>query len=289
MFVIGIIIAAMSAASWAIGTILFERIGSRIQASAITFFKSLFSLILMALLMSVFGWEIPSGHNILLLALSGIVGISIGDTLFFRSLQFLGAKIQVLYFIMGQVVTILLSYLVLGEILTVAQYVGSLVILFGVLLVIVGKQDDHPNKLRGVLEGFLAMLCYSFSIIVIKQVVDEMSAVTVTFYRMLFSAVFVLIGGLVGGQLREWGASFWKRDVAGLFLLNVVIVTYGGFLLSVLALKYIDVAIASIIFTTEPIFTFVFVYLLNHEKPTRREVIGAVVALSGMLLMILYQ
>lgn len=289
MFVIGIFIAAMSAASWAMGTILFERIGAKMAAASLTFFKSLFSLCFMALLMTVFGWEIPSGRQLFLLALSGIVGISIGDTLFFDSLQCLGAKVQILYFIMGQVVTIFLSYLILGEVLTVVQYIGSIIILAGVLTVIVGKQDEHPNKLKGVIEGFLSMVCYSISIIVVKHVVDEVSAVTVTFYRMMFSAVFVLVGGFVGGHLREWAKPLRDTKLLALFLVNVVIVTYGGFLMSVLALKYLDVAIASIIATTEPVFGFVFVYLLYKDKPRVREVAGAVVALCGVFLMILCQ
>ena len=287
MFAIGLIIATLSAASWAMGTILFEKIGHSMSAAAITFFKSLLSLLLMALLMTLSGWVLPSGRDLLLLATSGIVGISVGDTLFFNSLQCLGARMQVLYFILGQVVTIVLSFLILGEVLTPVQYIGSVVILSGVMLVIAGKQDDHPNKMRGVVEGLLAMVCYSISVIIIKQTVEHLSAVSVTFYRMLFSTLFVLVGGLLGGQMAKWAKPLKNKKTAALFLVNVTIVTYGGFLLSVLALKYIDVAIASVVATTETVFTFVFAYLVNGERPKRRELAGAAIAISGMLVMIL--
>lgn len=289
MFTIGVLIAVLSAASWAMGTIIFEKIGKVMPAAGITFFKSAMSVVLMAALMLVFGFEIPTGRQLLLLAISGVIGISVGDTLFFRSLQNLGVKMQVLYFILGQVLTVFLSYLFLGEILTLLQYIGAFIVIIGVLLVIFNKSDNRPNKVRGIIEGFLAMLCYSISIIVIKSVVEDVSAVTATFYRMLFSVVFVLIGGLFSKQIKTWATPLKKRKTLGLFVLNAAIVTYGGFLLSVLALKYIDVSVASILSTTEPLFALLFAFLINRDKPTRRELLGAAITFIGVLIMIIFQ
>lgn len=289
MFTIGVLIAVLSAASWAMGTILFEKIGKVMPAAGITFFKSAMSVVLMAALMLVFGFEIPTGRQLLLLAISGVIGISVGDTLFFRSLQNLGVKMQVLYFILGQVLTVFLSYLFLGEILTLLQYIGAFIVIIGVLLVIFNKSDNRPNKVRGIIEGFLAMLCYSISIIIIKSVLEDVSAVTATFYRMLFSVVFVLVGGLFGKQIKNWAAPLKQRKTLGLFVLNAAIVTYGGFLMSVLALKYVDVSVASILSTTEPLFTLLFAFLINRDKPTKRELLGAAITFVGVLLMVIFQ
>ena len=289
MFIIGVLIAILSAASWAMGTIIFDKIGKKMPAEGITFFKSAMSVLLMAALMLVFGFEVPTGRQLLFLALSGLIGISVGDTLFFRSLQHLGVKMQVLYFILGQVLTVFLSYLFLGEILTLLQYIGAFVVIVGVLLVIFDKQDNRPNKFKGIVEGLLAMICYSVSIILIKSVLDDVSAVTATFYRMLFSVVFVLIGGLFGKKVKVWAEPLKQRNTLALFAVNAVIVTYGGFLMSVLALKYIDVSIASILSTTEPLFTLLFAFLINKDKPTKRELIGAAVTFIGVLMMIVFQ
>lgn len=289
MFTLGILISLLSACSWAIGTILFERLGKVMTAAAITFFKSLVSVLLMAVLMAIFGFCLPTGRQLLLLAASGIIGISIGDTLFFNSLQYLGAKMQVLYFILGQVVTVSLSFLLLGEMLTLLQVIGAIIIVTGVLIVITDKQNDRPNKTKGVIFGFLAMLCYSISIIIMKYVIGEMSAVSATFYRMLFSVIFILIGGLFSRKIPLWTQPLKKTKTLSLFLLNVTIVSYGGFLLSVLALKFIDVSIASILSTTEPIFTLVFAYLINRDKPTKKEIAGAAITFVGVMMMILSQ
>ena len=83
---IGIAAALGSAASWACATVVFDRLGKLMPAAGMTFFKGLFSQVLMVvLILCTGGFDHVSWHDFLFLALSGIVGISIGDTLFFRS------------------------------------------------------------------------------------------------------------------------------------------------------------------------------------------------------------
>lgn len=108
---IGIIAALLSAASWAVGTILFDKIGKCIPAAGMTFLKGLSSILFMSLLLCIYGLQHLSAEELLLLAASGLIGIAIGDTFFFKSLQYLGAKMQVIYFMLGQVLTAFLSYL----------------------------------------------------------------------------------------------------------------------------------------------------------------------------------
>lgn len=91
----GILSALLSACSWAFGTITFERIGKVVPFVGITFLKGVFSIVLMILLLVVTGGLYPIGwREFSFLAISGIVGITIGDSLFFKSLQDLGAKLK---------------------------------------------------------------------------------------------------------------------------------------------------------------------------------------------------
>lgn len=285
---IGIIAALLSAASWAVGTILFDKIGKTIPAAGMTFLKGLFSILFMSLLLCIYGLQHLCTEELLLLAASGLIGIAIGDTFFFKSLQYLGAKMQVIYFMLGQVLTAFLSYLFLGEILSLVIYVGGLLVLIGVIMVIVGKQENHTNKIRGIIGGIMAMLCYSISPIILKGVITDISAVTATFYRMLFGTIFVLFGGAFSKSVKNWFAPLKDMRVLRLFLLNVMIVTYGGFLLSIVAIKYVDVALASVLATTEPIFVLLLSYILYKEKATWREILGTIITLSGVLIIIFH-
>lgn len=285
---IGILAALGSAASWAFATVVFDRLGKVIPAAGMTFFKGLFSLILMVVLIAVTGGFDPlSLHDFLFLALSGILGISIGDTLFFRSLQDLGAKVQVLYFMLGQVVTMALSFMLLGEVLSLQEYVGATILLAGIIVVTVGKQEDHPNKVRGIIGGFASILCFSLSSIMVKVSIGDVGVPTATFWRMLFSTVSIMCIGFTSRRLASWYAPLKEVKTLMLFLLNVVVITYGGFLLSMLAIKHVSVSLASILSTTEPVFVLMLAYLINKERATRREIVGVIITIAGLMLIIL--
>lgn len=287
MVYVGIIVALLSAASWAFATVVFDRIGKVVPYVGITFLKGIFSIILMIVLLIFTGglhdigiWEFS------FLALSGIIGISLGDSLFFKSLQDLGAKVQVIFFLLGQIFTMILSLFLLGELLSLEQYIGAVVLLTGIVIVIWGKQDNHPNKVRGIMCGLLSILCFSVSAIMVKMAIAEVEVITATFYRMLFGTIFTLGFGVVGKQLPSWIKPLKDKRLLILFILNVFVITYGGFLLSMVAIKLISVSLVSVLGTTEPVFVLLFAYLLNKEKIAKQEVIGTMITLIGLFIII---
>lgn len=287
MIYVGIIVALLSAASWAFATVVFDRIGKVVPYVGITFLKGIFSIILMIVLLIFTGglhdigiWEFS------FLALSGIIGISLGDSLFFKSLQDLGAKVQVIFFLLGQIFTMILSLLLLGELLSLEQYIGAVVLLTGIVIVIWGKQDNHPNKVRGIVCGLLSILCFSVSAIMVKMAIAEVEVITATFYRMLFGTIFTLGFGVVGKQLPSWIKPLKDKRLLILFILNVFVITYGGFLLSMVAIKLISVSLVSVLGTTEPVFVLLFAYLINKEKIAKQEIIGTMITLIGLFIII---
>ena len=287
MIYIGIIASLLSAASWAFGTVMFDRIGKVVPYIGITFLKGIFSIVLMTGL-SLFtgGLQSIGFKEFSFLILSGIIGISVGDSLFFKSLQDLGAKVQVVFFLLGQIFTMLLSLLLLGEVLTVSQYIGATILLIGIAIVIWRKQEKHPNKMRGIVCGLLSILCFSISIIMIKVSISEVEVITATFYRMVFGTVFTLGFGVAGKQVSSWVCPLKDIRLLWAFVLNVVVITYGGFLLSMVAIKHISVSLASVLSTTEPIFVLLFAFMINREKVNRQELIGTFLTLVGLYLII---
>lgn len=283
----GILSALLSACSWAFGTITFERIGKVVPFVGITFLKGVFSIVLMILLLVVTGGLYPIGWGeFSFLAISGIVGITIGDSLFFKSLQDLGAKTQVIFFLLGQILTMILSLLFLGELLSVEQYIGAFILLTGVIVTTWGTQTNHPNKIRGIIFGLASMTCFSVSAIMVKAAISDVPVITATFYRMVFGTIFTLGYGVASKNFSSWIRPLKDKKLLGLFVFNVIVITYGGFLLSMAAIKYISVSLASVLGATEPIFVLLLAFLLMREKVTKREVIGTIVTLVGLFLII---
>lgn len=284
---IGIIAALSSAASWAFGTVVFEKLGKVIPYAGITFLKGIFSLSLMLFIVLICGdFKSINLHDSLVLTASGIIGIAIGDSLFFKSLQDLGAKIQVLYFLLGQIVTMILSFLLLGDVLSISEYVGAIVLLIGIIIVTWGKQEDHPNKLRGIIGGFLSILCFSISTIMIKYTDEQIDIISASFYRMLAGTIIMTIIGTTGRRMGAWISPLKDRKILTLFLVNVLVITVGGFILSMYAIKTISVSLASVLSTTEPIFVILFAYLVNKETIKKKEIIGAIISIVGLLFIV---
>ena len=283
----GILSALLSACSWAFGTITFERIGKVVPFVGITFLKGVFSIMLMILLLVVTGGLYPIGwREFSFLALSGIVGITVGDSLFFKSLQDLGAKTQVIFFLLGQILTMILSLLFLGELLSFEQYIGAFILLTGVIVTTWGTQTNHPNKTRGIIFGLASMTCFSVSDIMVKAAISDVPVITATFYRMVFGTIFTLGYGVASKNFSSWIRPLKDKKLLGLFVFNVIVITYGGFLLSMAAIKYISVSLASVLGATEPIFVLLLAFLLMREKVTKRELIGTIVTLIGLFLII---
>lgn len=288
MELLGIIAAIVSAASWAFGTLTFDRIGRYIPPAGITFIKGSMSIVILSLL-TIFtnGFKSVNSVEFIYLAISGIIGIAVGDTLFFKSLSDLGPKIQVLYFMLGQVMTILLSFLFLGEVLSASEYIGAIILVFGVMIVMWGKTEQLPNKLRGIVLGFFAILCYSVSSVLIKYSIADFDVLSATLYRMFFGTICVLLIGVNSNKILVWIRPLKQIKLLVLFVFNVFVITLGGFFLSMFAIKYISVSLASVLSSTEPIFVLFFAYLINRDKTTRMELYGAFVAIVGLIIVLI--
>ncbi|GAH50516.1 unnamed protein product, partial [marine sediment metagenome] len=64
----------------------------------------------------------------------------------------------------------------------------------------------------------------------------------------------------------------------------VFIVVFGGFWLSLLALKYIDASIASTLNSTTPLFILPMVAIILKEKVSIQAILGAAIAVGGIAL-----
>jgi drug/metabolite transporter (DMT)-like permease len=79
---IGIAAALGSAASWAVGSVLFKMLGDKLQPISLTFAKGVAGAMMLGVALMFIGIRGIEYQSLLLLTLSGILGIAIGDTFF---------------------------------------------------------------------------------------------------------------------------------------------------------------------------------------------------------------
>jgi drug/metabolite transporter (DMT)-like permease len=295
MQAVGIAAALGSAASWALGAILFKRIGESMSPLAMTLAKAAVSVIFLGIALIFLGFTAITPRNLALLVASGIVGIAIGDTLFFAALQHLGPQTLVVLMMVGQVLTALLALVYLGERPSSRAWGGIACVIVGVTIVLWANLsgDRQRSRVRGIVLGLLSVVCMSVSVIMAKQGFGDSSVVQETMQetmqgtcvRMLAGALGIALYGLLTGRLCAWAAEGRDARLAGPFLFAVCVVTFGGFWLSLLAIRNVDIAIANTLNSLEPVFVLPLAAIFLKEKITPPQIIGTLTALVGVVVL----
>ncbi|MEA5390334.1 DMT family transporter [Cyanobium gracile UHCC 0139] len=284
---IGILAALGSAASWALGSILFKGLGAGVSSLAMTLGKGVLSVLLLSMAVLVTGTEPIAAKPALLLMLSGVVGIGLGDTFFFEALKALSAHAMVILLMLGQVLTAGLAILLLGEVPSTDQWIAMGLVVLGVGVVLSSQQagEAGSSRTRGVIFGLLAVFCMSLSLIIAKQGLDQVSALQATWIRMLSGSLCLVLLGLISQRLDTWIGPFRHRPYLARFLGSVMVVTFGGFWLSLVALKHLDVAVANTLTSTEPIFILPLAFYFLRERVSRLSLLGTGVSMTGIVLL----
>ena len=285
---IGISAALISAAAWALSAVLFKKIGESIPSLGLNLARGGLNLLLLIAPLMIIGIEEIDVNTFVLLGLSGLIGIALGDTFFFEALQRLGAQPMVLLSLLGQVLTVFFALIFLDEYLTINMSLGILLVLAGTFFVLYSKINDKKNKntLEGIIFGLLSVLCMSVSIIITKKGLASVSAIQAIFIRILWGTSGLLIGGLVTRQLGAWLSPLKKTGLMKKLFMAVSITLFGGFWLSHVALKYIDVSVANTLNSTAPLFAVPLAVIFLKEKVSAKAVIGTVISICGIILLI---
>ncbi len=297
---LGVASALGSAASWAVGAMLFDRIADRMQPVAMTLAKSALGVVLLGI--TVFAVEKFTreerpllqrvrGTNrvsLLMLAFSGVLGISVADTFFFEALHALSAHSVVLLMMVGFVLTPALAMIFLKEKSTLVRWLGIGLIVGGIVIVQFANVEklDLGLRVRGLVFGLLSVVSMSISFVIAKKALEPFSALQGTFIRMLFGSIGVFLVGLSSGSLGNWMAPFRDPGFVALFAAAVCVVTFGAFWLTHAAIKYLDLTIANTLMATEPVFVLIIGAVVFRRPVALVACLGTLVSLEGVVMLL---
>lgn len=287
---LGELFALLSAAAWAVGVILYRRLGDRLPPLTLNFLKNSLVLgMLLPTLVAFHGFDVPdfTAVEIGLALLSGIIGIGIADTLYFRALNQLGAgRMGVLGNAYSPFV-LLLGMAFLGERLVAQQWVGFALVSAGVLLASWPRATDGPSPAhawRGVAAGLAAVGLMAIAVILAKRVLEAQPLLWVTAIRMVGALAGMLAIALLRGEtdrLRPPHGLHWWPLLRAAFI--------GQFLAMLLWLagyKYTLASIAAVLNETASVFIIVLAAWWLKEPLTRRGIAGVVLTLAGVCCML---
>jgi len=289
---LGELLALLSALLWGFAVILFKKSGESRHPLSLNIFKNLLATIILiptiALFSEPFFPRLPMGHYARFI-LSGILGMAIGDTLFFASLNRIGATFSSIVSYMYSPALILLSFLFLKETLSLVQLIGVFLILAALLTTTRIEMPDNISRTRllsGIVLGVLSTLCTAIGVIIIKPLLATTSILWVTMFR-LFAALFGLLAiTLFLPERKVLISAVFTPKAIGYPVLGTIPGTYLALTAWLAGMKFTRVSIAAPLNQLSNIFTFILAALLLKEPVTPRKVVAILIAFLGALLVV---
>lgn len=292
---IGQACALSAAITWAVAVILFKQSGERVPPLPLNLFKCAVGLILLMITLAVLG-DGPAllarftTRDIVILLISGIIGIALADTLFFHSLNLIGVGLVSIVDCLYTPLIILFSYLMLSEELTRSDYLGTALIILAVFLS--SRHAPPAGRTRGqialgVLFGAFAMALMAFSIVFAKPVLEKFPLIWGTTLRLFAGTLALAALGLGSPRRKEYWAVFRPSPVWWIIVPASVLATYLSMVFWIAGFKYTEAAIAAVLNQTSIIFALILATIFLKEPFSTRKLAAVTLAAAGVVMVIL--
>lgn len=295
MVCLGEALSVGAALFWAVGVILFKKSGESMSPLGLNFFKNTFASILLIPTIPLLGgiyFPDQSLSDWMLLAVSGVLGIAIADTLIFYSLEKIGAALMAVVETCYAPIMITLSWIALSEDIGVGVLGGAGLIMLALFVGSATKPQagkERKDIVVGILAGVLGIFLMGIGIVMIKDVLNRSPLIWATSVRLVFGGLalvpMILVRPNRWALLRELKPSAtWKVAVPASF-----VGTYLAMLAWIGGMKYTDVSVASLLNQLSTIFIFILATVFLKEPLTWRRSLAIVLAFCGGILVVLRQ
>jgi drug/metabolite transporter (DMT)-like permease len=309
---LGPVAGLVTSVLWTLTSILFTQAGRRIGSTVVNATRIALAIVILGVIHRLFisesgGW-IPdmNGRQVLLLALSGVIGLSLGDQALFTAFVDIGPRLANLLMTTAPIWAAIVAWVFLGERLTLLAWIGMAVTIAGVAWVIVERPRRGPvvasaHRVRGIVLALAGAACQACGLMLSKAGighgwVDEarhLDPQAATFVRMAFAglgmAPILVLWHLRGRRLAAAGRApvriGTRRAGFAFTVAGTVVGPVFGVWMSLVAADATAVGIAQTLLSLTPIFILPYAALVEREHVSWRAVAGAFVAVGGVAML----
>jgi drug/metabolite transporter (DMT)-like permease len=294
---IGEIAALATSLAFALTALIFTSTGRMVGSQVTNRLRLLFALVYLVILnLILFHEPLPfstASSRWIWLSLSGVIGLSLGDTFFFQSLVSVGPRLGSLLLSLAPIFGSIIAWIFFKETLTFLQITGIILALAGIGWVVMSHEEPadtpHGHTKRGVFFGVLAGLGQAVGLVLSKQgMFGEFSPFQANVIRMLAAVLFTWIWTFGEGKagatitaLRE------KPRVIGLIALGALVGPLLGVSASLLAVQHAEIGVASTLMALPPVIILPFSYFVFKEKIGWQAIAGTILAIIGVAILFL--
>ncbi len=296
---------------WTATSLLFTAAGRRLGPTVVNATRILFAVVLLGVthrLLSDHWLPDASSRQVLYLALSGIVGLSIGDQALFTAFVHIGPRLAMLIMTTSPLFAAFFGWIVLSETLSARAAVGVLMTLGGVAWVVLERPQGQTfvtrrHWMRGIVLAAIAAACQAGGLLLSKQGMghgwlppdQRLGPQAATLTRMVFAAVgmipIVLIHARRERKYRSTGT--FPRPTGpvssgvAFACAGAVVGPFLGVWMSLVAADRAPIGVAQTLCSLPPIFLLPFAAAIHKERIGMRAILGALIAVAGSALLLL--
>ncbi|RUO62247.1 DMT family transporter [Pseudidiomarina insulisalsae] len=290
--IIGPMAALLAALFWALATLLYSQAGSYLSASQLNLVKGFVAvplLFLVGLITQQLVQFDGSAAAWLLLA-SGVIGITLGDTLYFTALRRIGPWYTMLFEYLAPPFAALVAWWWLREAMTSRELLAALVVLAGIMTIV--TERDHrrtANQLNwaGMSAATGAALCQAIGLVMAFEALASFAVnpLQAAFVRLAAgtAALTVALLLLKPKMLVQTKAALRHTSLPWL-LLAIVMGTFLAIWLQQTAIAYLHPGLAQTLLATAPLW-LIPIQWARGEPPSPRSIGGALLAALGIALL----
>jgi len=290
------LLALGAAACWAVGSVMSVTPARHLGAFAFTRWRMAMVAVMLWSVVAFSGsWRTFDASAWGTMALSGLVGIFIGDTALFSAINRLGPRRAGVLFATHAAFSAGLGFVVLDERMSLQALLGAVLTLAGVMLAIVlGRhkdeshawEADHGHVGLGVALALVAALCQAVGSLIAKPVmalqVDPVMASAVRVTVATLAHTVLLLAGFQAARATQAATPRVLAQTA----LNGFIAMGIGMTLVLLALEKGDVGMVAILSSVSPILVLPLLWWQLKRAPALGAWVGASLTVLGTALLL---
>lgn len=293
----GEIAALGTAFFFAISSTLFALAGRRAGASRVNRSRLLVAAFFaLAIHWLTRGHFLPAGLSTtawMWLALSGVIGLALGDDLLFRAYNLIGPALAMLVFALSPAIAAALSWMFFGEALSPFELCGIVLTLSGVAWVITAPKRAFPGQTPrsyalGLVLAFGGAVGQALGLITAKMGLTQgASPQSANCIRLLAAATVIWLVAAVTGNARN-SLAMWteSRRASAYTILGALMGPIAGVWLSLVAIDRAAIGVASTLMSLTPLFLIPIARVVFHEPITFRAIAGTLVAIAGVAILL---
>ncbi len=296
----GEIAALTTSVSWTVTSLFFATASRKVGSGVVNRIRLIIAVFfLMITHYLVTGQLLPlhvEPRRWIWLGASGIIGLAVGDALFYQALIWIGPRLTTLMMALAPIFGAWMGWILLGENLSTLEIIGMAVTLSAVAMVISERSAPGGGAVvrgrtywLGILVGVGAAAGQALGLVASKEGLrGDFDPLSAALMRMMVAMIAIWLYAVLRRQVRPTFYSLKDRQATLAITGGAIMGPFVGVWLSLVAVQNTPVGIASTLMSLAPIFILVPSYFIYKERISSRSLCGTAVAIVGVIILLLH-